>query len=213
MNAAVVEPHPLIVGSTTRRSARRSGTPHRGLAAAVVVGALVALGPAVAAAQSVPERVWGVGGGFAIGNEHTSVNTDHTFVQPLNLEVRVAMAPRLELAAHVPLASVIYGNYLNNSGDQRFVWFDLFAVWYPLRASGGLFVAPGLGLIYGSTRDSSGYAIELPARLGWEFGTRGFAKALTLRPWLDVVVPSGNVDVGTRYGLLLELTLIGYATR
>jgi hypothetical protein len=93
------------------------------------------------------------------------------------------------------------------------VWFDLFAVWYPLRESGGLFVAPGLGLIYGSTRDSSGFAIELPARLGWEFSTRSFAKALALRPWLDVVVPAGNVDIGTRFGLLLELTLIGYATR
>ncbi len=189
------------------------GTTNRELAVASVLAALGVLGPAVAAAQSVPARVWGLGGGFAIGNEHTSVNTDHTFIQPLNLELRVAVAPHLELAAHVPLASVIYGNFLDSSGDQRFVWVDGFAVWYPLRASGGLFVGPGLGLIYGSTRASSGVAIELPARIGWEFGTRGFGKALAVRPWLDVVVPSGNVDVGTRYGLLLELTLIGYALR
>jgi hypothetical protein len=175
--------------------------------------AFAVLTPSVAAAQGVPSRTWGVGGGFAIGRERTSVNTDHTFVQPLNLELRIPVATRLELAAYVPLASIIYGNSLNNSGDQRFGWFDLFAVWYPLRESGGLFVAPGLGMIYGSTRDSSGVAIEIPARIGWETSSRGFGRAVSVRPWIDVVFPSGNVDIGTRYGLLFELTLIGYATQ
>jgi hypothetical protein len=179
-------------------------------AAAILIAVL---GPADARAQAAPSRVWGLGGGFAIGKERTSVNTDHTFVQPLNLELRIALASRFELAAHVPLASMIYGNYLDNSGNQRFVWFDMFAVWYPLRESGGLFVAPGLGFIYGSTSASSGAAIELPARIGWETSRRGFGKALSVRPWLDVVFPSGNVDTGTRYGVLFELTLIGYATQ
>jgi hypothetical protein len=173
----------------------------------------IAFAPAVAAAEGEASRVWGAGGGFAIGSDHTSVNTDHTFVQPLNLELRVPVAPRLELAAYVPVASLIYGNSLNGNEGNRFVWFDLFAVWYPLREAGGLFVAPGLGMIYGSSRDSSGVGIELPARLGWEFSTRGFAKSLSVRPWFDVVFPSGNVDTGTRYGLLFELTLIGYATQ
>jgi hypothetical protein len=186
-----------------------SGIAGRVVAAAI---AFAVLTPAVAAAQSVPSRVWGVGGGFAIGKEQTSVNTDHTFVQPINLELRIPVATRLELAAHIPAASLLYANSLNNSGDQRFVWFDLFAVWYPLRESGGLFIAPGLGMIYGSTRDSSGVALEIPARFGWETSSRGFGRAVSVRPWIDVVFPSGNVDTGTRYGLLFELTLIGYAT-
>lgn len=179
------------------------------LAAAV---ALIALTPSGALAQAVPSRVWGVGGGFAIGTERTSVNTEHTFLQPLNLELRLAVAERLELAAHVPLSSILYGNYLNG-GNERFVWFDLFAVWYPLRESGGLFVAPGIGMIYGSNSTSSGVAIEVPARVGWETSRRGFGKAFSVRPWVDIVFPSGNVDTGTRYGLLFELTLIGYATQ
>jgi hypothetical protein len=168
----------------------------------------------VASAQSVPSRVWGVGGGFAIGNDHTSVNTTHTFVQPLNLEARAALSPHVELALYVPVTSMLYGNYLEG-GNRHFVWFDAFAVWYPLRESGGLFVAPGLGFIYGSTSGSSGAAIEIPARLGWEFSraSRGFGRSLSVRPWFDVVFPSGEVDTGTRYGVLLELTLIGYATR
>jgi hypothetical protein len=178
-----------------------------------IVGTALVLAMLAAAdvhAEGVPPRVWGLGGGFALGSERTSVNTSHTFLQPLNLEVRAAVAPRLELALHLPLTSMLYGNYLEG-GNRHFVWFDLFAVWYPLRESGGLFVAPGLGLIYGSTSGSSGVAIEVPARLGWEFGSRGFGRAVAVRPWFDVVFPSGEVDTGTRYGVIVELTLIGYA--
>jgi hypothetical protein len=167
----------------------------------------------VASAQSVPSRVWGIGGGVAIGNEHTSVNTSHTFLQPLNLEGRVALGPHLELALHLPVTSMLYANYLEG-GNRHFVWSDLFAVWYPLRESSGLFVAPGLGFIYGSTSGSSGVAIEVPARIGWELSraSRGVGRAVAVRPWFDVVFPSGEVDIGTRYGFLVELTLIGYAT-
>jgi len=180
----------------------------RFFAAAIVVAALT---PAIAFAQSVPSRTLGLGGGFALSTEHTSVGTDHTFLQPLNLELRVPISTRLELAAHVPVSSIIYGNYLNG-GNDRFVWFDTFAVWYPLRESGGLFVAPGIGLIYGKTSDSSGVAIDLPVRLGWEFSTRGFAKALAVRPSPDVVFPSGNVDTGLIPRHQDALFLIGYAT-
>jgi hypothetical protein len=180
----------------------------------VAVLVLVLLAPAAARAETLPSRVWGLGGGFAIGSERTSVDTSHTFVQPLNLEVRAAVSPHLELALHLPVTSMLYGNYLEG-GNRRFVWFDLFAVWYPLRESSGLFVAPGLGMIYGSTSGSSGLALEVPARLGWELsrGSHGFGRAVAVRPWFDVVFPSGEVDTGTRYGFLVELTLIGYATR
>lgn len=181
------------------------------IVAALALG-LAALAPAVAHAQSAPSRVWGLGGGFAAGTESTSVNTSHTVLQPINLELRIPVTSRIELAAHIPFSSMLYGNYLEGGENRRFAWADVFAVWYPLRESGGLFLAPGVGVIYGSTPDSSGVAVQLPARFGWEFGTRGFGRALSVRPWVDVVFPSGDVDNGMRYGVLLELTLIGYAT-
>ena len=182
-----------------------------------VTASLLALALSVASsaavAQGVPRRVVGFGAGLALGGERTSVNTSHWILQPLNVEVRVPLTARFELGAHVPVGNVIYGN-IAESG-QRFVWFDVFATWYPLRDAGGLFVAPGLGLLYGSNEASRGVGLEIPARLGWEFTgvSRSFATALSVRPWVDVVFPSGNVDVGTRYGALVELTLIGYVTR
>ncbi|MCX5746130.1 MAG: hypothetical protein NT062_26935 [Proteobacteria bacterium] len=167
----------------------------------------------IVAAWVAPTRLVGFGGGFALGGERTSVDTSHPILQPANLEVRVPLSPRLELAAHVPLGNVYYGNVAEDG--QRFAWFDVFAVYYPLRDAGGLFVAPGLGMIYGRTPTSSGVAVEVPVRLGWEFTrpSRGFATAISVRPWLDLVFPSGNVDQGSRRGVLVELTLIGYVTR
>lgn len=179
----------------------------------VLALAVATFAPSAAQADGPRSRAWGLGAGFALGSERTSVNTQHTVLQPLNLELRVPVTPRVEIAAYIPFSSLLYGNYLEGGENRRFAWFDVFAVWYPLRESSGLFLAPGLGMIYGSTRDSSGVAIELPARVGWEFGSRGFGRALSVRPWLDVVFPSGNVDTGMRYGVLFELTLIGYATR
>lgn len=162
-------------------------------------------------------RSFGFGWGAAAGSEKTSVNTDHIILQAANLEARVALSPRLEIAASIPLLNILYGNgVLGNVDDkQRFAWVDTFAVWYPLRDAGGLFIAPGLGLVWGRTSTSSGVAIEVPARIGWEQSraTRSFARAVALRPWFDVVLPSGNVDTGTRYGVLFELTLVGYSTR
>lgn len=188
-----------------------SRTTTRAVAAVALAFAITALAPSAAHADGLRSRAWGLGGGFALGRERTSVNTEHTFLQPLNLELRVPVAPRVELAMYVPLSSLLYANQLEG-GNRQFVWFDVFAVWYPVRESSGLFLAPGLGMIYGSTRDSSGVAVELPARVGWEFGSRGFGRALSVRPWIDVVFPSGDVDTGMRYGVMFELTLIGYAT-
>lgn len=187
-------------------------TMSRTVAAAALAFAFGAVAPSAAHADGLRSRAWGLGGGFALGRELTSVNTTHTFVQPINLELRIPVTPRVELAAYIPVSSMLYGNYLEGGENRRFAWFDVFAVWYPLRESSGLFLAPGLGMIYGSTPDSSGVAVELPARLGWEFGSRGFGRALSVRPWIDVVFPSGDVDTGMRYGVLFELTLIGYAT-
>jgi hypothetical protein len=177
-----------------------------------VAALLAMLVPGVAHADSLPERVWGVGGGLAIGSEYTSVDSKHTFWQPLNLEVRAALSSRLELGVHVPVSSMIYANRLD-SDVNAFVWFDTFVTWYPLRESGGLFVAPGLGMLYGSTDDTRGFAIEIPLRIGWETSTRSFGRALAIRPWFDVVIPSGNIETGARWGAVVELTLIGYATR
>jgi hypothetical protein len=50
-------------------------------------------------------------------------------------------------------------------------------------------------------------------RVGWESARPGFGRSLAVRPFFDVVFPSGNVDTGTRYGVVFELTLIGYSTR
>lgn len=187
----------------------------RAWCAVVVVAVLSVIGPRVASAQvapAAPERVWGLGGGIGIGQEQTSAGTEHTFVQLFNLELRAAVSPHLELGLHVPVTSLIYANKLDSDANA-FVWFDMYATWYPTREAGGLFIAPGLGMIYGSTDNASGYAIEIPARIGWETSTRSFGRALAVRPWVDVVFPSGNVDIGTRYGVLFELTLIGYSTR
>ncbi len=184
----------------------------RAVAASLLALALSVTSSA-ARAQTVPHRVVGFGAGLALGGERTSVNTSHWILEPLNIEVRVPVTPRFELGAHVPVGNVIYGNTVERG--QRFVWFDVFATWYPLREAGGLFIAPGLGLLYGSNEAARGVGLEIPARLGWEFSgaSRAFATSLSVRPWVDVVFPSGDVDVGTRYGALVELTLIGYVTR
>jgi hypothetical protein len=138
-------------------------------------------------------------------------------VLPLNFEARVALTPRFELAAWVPVGTLLYANLAGQSDNTRrsFAWFDVFATWYPLRDAGGFFVAPGLGLLYGSGAEASGVGVEIPARVGWEFtgDDRSFGRALAVRPWVDVVFPSGNVDVGACYGVFVEFTLIGYVTR
>jgi hypothetical protein len=179
-----------------------------------VAATLVVLAPGIASAQlaATKERVLGLGGGGAIGTEQTSAGTEHTFIQLLNLELRVPVSPRFELGLHLPLTSMLYANRFD-ADVNAFVWADAFVTWYPMRDAGGLFISPGLGAIYGSTDNASGYAIEIPARFGWETSTRSFGRALAVRPWVDVVFPSGNVDTGTRYGVVFELTLIGYSTR
>ncbi len=186
-------------------------------AASWVTLALLALAPAAAAQTTPPRRVVGFGGGMGLGVERTSVATTNFTVLPLNVEARVALTPRLELAAWVPVGNLLYAN-LATQGDgtrRTFAWFDVFATWYPLRDAGGFFVAPGLGLLYGSGAEASGVGVEIPARVGWEFtgDGRSFGRALAVRPWVDVVFPSGNVDVGARYGVFVEFTLIGYVTR
>jgi hypothetical protein len=44
-------------------------------------------------------------------------------------------------------------------------------------------------------------------------GIESFGFDVALRPWVDVVFPSANIDIGARYGALIELGFIGYATR
>ena len=186
-------------------------------AASVLAVALAALAPAASAQTAPPRRVVGFGGGMGLGGEGTSVGSTHLSVLPLNFEARVALTPRFELAAWVPVGTLLYANLAGQSDNTRrsFAWFDVFATWYPLRDAGGFFVAPGLGLLYGSGAEASGVGVEIPARVGWEFtgDDRSFGRALALRPWVDVVFPAGNVDVGARYGVFVEFTLIGYATR
>lgn len=65
-----------------------------------------------------------------------------------------------------------------------------------------------------STEEASGVVLRFPVRVGWEISSegRGFGLGLGVRPWLDVVFPSEN-PVGTRYGVVFELTLTGYSTR
>lgn len=174
----------------------------------------LAVAPSIASAQpAAPRRLFGFGVGLGLGIDRTSYGHTRGALFPLDLELRVPVTPRVEIALWFPVGSNVWGNI---SEDRRsFFWADVFATWYPLRDAGGLFVAPGLGIVYGSTSDSSGVGLEIPARLGWEFSnaTRSFGAGLSARPWIDVVFPSDNLDVATRYGVIFELTLIGYVRR
>ncbi|MEI8255511.1 MAG: hypothetical protein WCJ30_07535 [Deltaproteobacteria bacterium] len=159
-----------------------------------------------------PRRVVGFGGGVGIGLEGTSANTTRVAALAPTLEVRVAITPRIELAVWVPLVNLAFSNH---GYDTTFAWFDVMATWYPLRDGGGFFVAPGLGFVYGASSSASGVGLQVPVRIGWEWSTsaRGVGFSMDLRPWAELVIPAGNVDVGARGGVFFELNLIGYVTR
>ena len=190
--------------------------------AIVLGGALVmlSLAPSPARAQAPqaepppsPTRVVGFGTTLGISIEGTSRSPSTPYVTAIGpaFEMRVPVHRRVELALWVPVINLLLIPAVSN---RRMVWGDLFATIYPTASATGFFVAPGLGFAYG-WGDSSGYALRAPVRVGWEVSTagRGFGFNIALRPWVDLVVPLANIEASVRYGAVLELGVIGYATR
>ncbi|MFO0560000.1 MAG: hypothetical protein U0269_18445 [Polyangiales bacterium] len=163
-------------------------------------------------AEPAPARVFGAGatlGGGIDANSNGSVFG--TVIGPA-LELRVPVHRRVELSVWAPAFNMLI---VNLRSDRKWLWLDAFVTCFALRDSSGLFVAPGLGVVWGTSDAGSGAALQIPARIGWQVSTpgRAFGFDVALRPWFDVVFPSTNIDVGTRYGALVELGFFGYATR
>lgn len=182
------------------------------LAALCAAAALSAFTANAHAQREPPRRVFGAGGTLGIGIESNTANRAFGSVIGPALELRVPVSHRLEIALWAPVYNLVWINIQNN---RSFLWLDAFATIYPLQPAGGFFVAPGLGVVWGSVDGASGTGLQVPFRIGYEGASAGrsFGVSIAARPWFDVVFPSLNVDVGARYGALLELTLIGYATR
>ncbi len=183
------------------------------LAALCAAAALSAV-TATARAQSAPppRRLFGAGSTLGLGIESNTANRAFGSVVGPAVELRFPITPRVELALWAPVFNLVW---INLQRDRSFLWLDAFATIYPLQDAGGFFIAPGLGMVWGSVDGASGTGLQVPFRIGYEGASAGrsFGVSIAARPWFDVVFPSLNVDVGARYGALLELTLIGYATR
>lgn len=183
-----------------------------------MLGAALALVPSVSEASIPPpsqsDRVIGFGTGVGLGIEGTSRNPSTPYVTGLgpSFEARIPVHRRVELALWIPMTNLIG---LSLVGEHRMFWGDLFATVYPLPNARGLFVAPGLGMTWGTDGINTGASVRVPVRIGWEVSTaaRGFAFNVALRPWFDVVFPSANIDVGVRYGAIFELGIVGYGLR
>lgn len=186
--------------------------------AAWPIGAALALLPAVSAASIPPpshsDRVVGFGTAVGLGIEGTSRAPGTPFVAALgpSFEARIPVHRRVELALWIPMTNLLG---LSLTGDRRMFWGDLFATVYPLPNARGLFVAPGIGMTWGTDGTNSGTSVRLPVRVGWEVSSagRGFAFNVGLRPWFDVVFPTANIDPGVRYGAIFELGIVGYGLR
>ena len=96
-----------------------------------------------------------------------------------------------------------------------FLWSDVFVTVYATRDAGGFFIAPGAGFVYGRSAEASGTGVQLPVRIGYEFADtfangRRSGVSVALRPWAELVLPNGPVDVGARYGAFLEVSAVMY---
>jgi hypothetical protein len=176
--------------------------------------AAIALWTADASAQPrAPSRVFGLGSTLGFGaDSNTVTRAFYPIGVPPTLEARIPFTPRWELSLWVPVTTLVLVGALNG---RSMLWLDAFATWYPTRDAGGFFVAPGLGVLWGADQTSSGVALRVPARIGYQVSNeaRSFGFDVALRPWVDVVFPSANVDVAARYGAVIELGFLGYVTR
>lgn len=183
----------------------------------IVIALSIALSTPSALAQTAtppapPARVFGAGATLGGGIEANSNGSVYGVGIGPSLDVRIPVNRRLEITLWAPAFNMLI---VNLTTERRWLWLDAFATWFALRDSSGLFIAPGLGVVWGATSSSSGASLQIPARIGWQASTpgRSFGFDIALRPWVDVVFPSANIDVGARYGAFIELGFIGYATR
>ena len=179
---------------------------------AAALSLVIAAPSAFAQSAPAPERVFGAGGTLGAGIDLNSNGSVFGTVLGPALELRVPVHRRVELSVWAPTFSMLI---VNLREDRKWLWLDAFVTCFALRDSSGLFIAPGLGVVWGTSDAGSGTALQIPARIGWQVSTpgRAFGFDVALRPWFDVVFPTANIDVGARYGAIIELGLFGYATR
>ena len=164
------------------------------------------------AQTTVPRRVVGFGLSFGLGVDHN--NRGETRLWPLlpALTLNVPLSQRVEIELWVPVSNLILAD---TNAVKGWMWFDVSARWYPLRASSGLFVQAGVGFMHGHFNDDPSFTVlRVPARVGWEFSrSRIVGFQVGVRPWLDVVIPAADIPVGTRLGFVFELGWNFYVTR
>ncbi len=164
-------------------------------------------------AQSlVPRRVVGFGLSFGLGVDHNNLGETHSWPLLPTLTLNVPISQRVEVEVWAPVSNLILAD---TTAVKGWAWVDVSARWYALRPSSGLFVQAGLGFMHGHfDNDPSFTVLRVPARVGWEFSrSRVVAFQISVRPWLDVVLPGGDIPAGTRLGGVVELGWNFYVTR
>jgi hypothetical protein len=137
------------------------------------------------------------------------VQTTYLAAIPPTIELRLPVSPRLELGLWVPVLNAVPWS------GRLFLWSDVFVTVYPTRDRGGFFIAPGAGFVYGRSSEASGTGVQLPVRIGYEFADtvangRRAGVSVALRPWAELVVPHGPLDMAARYGAFFEVSAVAY---
>ena len=115
----------------------------------------------------------------------------------------------IEIELWLPALNMLFAQL-----DQvNFFWGDLFFKWHPIPRARGLFIAPGIGAMHVATNGGTGRVLEVPLRLGYEFGKHNgpIGLDLSLRPLVDIIFPTAPRDGAVAWGGFLEFQLVVYA--